>query len=180
MSGLAGYGFAVKVHWLLPLRWSTLIGLAKAKRVRAGWLLALVYLLCVLAPTASFALPGEHALAPCLTDENHVPGVPHIRNVSAPRHIDRAGRPHDHSGSHAHTSAIVQDVNSIAADRDHDADRNSHAPDGQCCGLFCLTALPAALVSVAAPSRAMSLCATRVDRPVADNGPDHHYRPPIV
>src|SRR3977135_495532 len=54
-----------------------LIRLSKLKRLRAGWLLALVYLLCVLAPTLSFALPGSQAAAPCLIDASHMPGMVH-------------------------------------------------------------------------------------------------------
>ena len=45
------------------------------KRVRAGWIVALIYLLCVLAPTLSFAMPGSRAVTPCLTEAAHGPGV---------------------------------------------------------------------------------------------------------
>lgn len=44
-----------------------LIGLTKTQQLKAGWLVALAYLFCVLAPTLSFALPGGHATPYCLT-----------------------------------------------------------------------------------------------------------------
>jgi hypothetical protein len=44
----------------------------------------MAYLLCVLAPTISYALPGVHAKALCLTDQNHVPGMVHVH--SEPQH----------------------------------------------------------------------------------------------
>src|SRR5258705_12803341 len=41
-----------------------LTSLTRLKRLRAGWIIVLIYLLCVLAPTISFALPGSQAVAP--------------------------------------------------------------------------------------------------------------------
>jgi hypothetical protein len=52
------------------------------KRLRAGWIVALVYLLCVLAPTLAFALPGSRAVTPCLTEAAHGSGI--IVKPSAP------------------------------------------------------------------------------------------------
>jgi len=52
--------------------------MTKTKRLRAGWFVALIYLLCVLAPTLSFALPGSQAVAPCLIDAGHVLGILHV------------------------------------------------------------------------------------------------------
>lgn len=51
------------------------VGLTRTKRLRAGWIIALAYLFCVLAPTLSVALPGSHAIAYCLTDDDHTPGL---------------------------------------------------------------------------------------------------------
>jgi hypothetical protein len=42
--------------------------LSKTARLKAGFFVALAYLFCVLAPTISYALPGEHSFAICLTD----------------------------------------------------------------------------------------------------------------
>src|SRR5260370_38689880 len=77
------------------------VRLSRARRWRAGWLLALAYLLCVLAPTISFALPGSHALAPCLIDASHVPGMVHVHDGPA-QHVHKDGHMHDHAGADAH------------------------------------------------------------------------------
>jgi hypothetical protein len=88
-----------------------LTSLTRLKRMRAGWIVALIYLLCVLAPTISYALPGKHAVAPCLADENHVPGVVHWHNEMPTQHAHKDGHVHDHSGGHSHANA----------DSDHDS-----------------------------------------------------------
>jgi len=157
-----------------------LVRLAKTKRLKAGWLLAITYMLCVLAPAASFALPGEHTVAPCLSDDSHVPGMAHVHNGAFTQHSYQGEHLHEHSAAHLHSSSSVdQHDSSIAPNDEHAPAKDSHSPDGQCCGLMCLTALPAALVNFAEPSVVTSLCASEVYRPVADSGPVRHYRPPI-
>jgi hypothetical protein len=153
-----------------------LVRLTRAKRWRAGWLLALVYLLCVLAPTISFALPGSQASSPCLTDAGHVPGIVHVHDVAAPRlHEDghmhnHAAVPSDAGGDHAISTAL----NGASG-----PEKAPHSSDGQCCGLSCVTALPAALIDIAKPSAPTARCEAEGDRKVSDNAPPIHYRPPI-
>src|ERR1700730_12244210 len=84
--------------------------LTKAKRLRAGRLVTLAYMLCVLAPTLSFALPGSHAISPCLRDARRVPAMMHV-HAEAPTahlHADADRHVHDHALSHSH--AIPSDV----------------------------------------------------------------------
>jgi hypothetical protein len=159
-----------------------LVRLTRAKRLRAGRLLALVYALCILAPTLSFALPGSRALSPCLTDTNHVPGMTHMHANAPTTHLHAGGNVHDHAATHAHGDASHDDaaMASAVADADQSPAKGSHGSGGQCCGLMCLTALPATLEEIVTPSVPM------VSRPiagylaVADNGPSRHYRPPIA
>src|SRR3982074_2759509 len=79
-----------------------LVRLSRMKRLRAGWLVALIYLLCVLAPTISFALPGSQAVAPCLVDASHVSSMVHVRTEAPTRHLHNDSQGHDHSGAHSH------------------------------------------------------------------------------
>ena len=159
-----------------------LTSLTKLKRLRAGWIVALIYLLCVLAPTISYALPGKHAVAPCLADENHVPGVVHVHNEMPTQHVHKDGRVHDHTGAHSHSHANAgSDHNSmlIALDRKSVPEKAPHSSDGQCCGLMCVTALPATVIDIVKPSVPTALCEVEGDRKVTDNAPPRLYRPPI-
>ncbi len=153
-----------------------LVRLTRTKRLRAGWLVALAYLLCVLAPTISYALPGVHAPAPCLTDENHVPGMVHVH--SELQHVHDDGHIHDHpaaqvnSGGGDHPMSVASDSKS--------APNAPHTSGGECCGLMCVTAIPAKVVDIVKPSAPTALCEVEGYRNVADNAPPRLYRPPIT
>src|SRR6266849_8421922 len=157
-----------------------LVRLSRMKRLGAGWLLALIYLLCVLAPTLSFALPGSHAAAPCLTGASHVPGVVHVHTEPPTRHIHKDGHGHDHSGTHSHVNYDGdQRSMSIALNGKSIPEKAPHLSDGQCCGLMCVTALPATLIDIVKPSAPTALCEVEGYRKVTDNAPPRLYRPPI-
>jgi len=156
------------------------VRLTTVRRGRAGWLLAFVYLLCVLAPTISFALPGSQAVAPCLIDASHVPGMVQIHSEVAIRHVHNNSQGHDHSGGHSH--AISDDAHrsiSMALNAKAVPEKAPHSFAGQCCGLTCVTALPATLIDVVKPSAPTALCEVEGYRKVSSNGPARHYRPPI-
>lgn len=44
-----------------------LVRLTRDQRKKAGWIVALVYLLCIMAPTLSYAMPGKQAVSDCMT-----------------------------------------------------------------------------------------------------------------
>ena len=154
-----------------------LVRLTRAKRLRAGWLIALAYLLCVLAPTISYALPGVHAPALCLTDQNHVSGMVHVH--SEPQHVHSDGHAHDHavmqgnSTGHDHSMSVESDSKSAPGEA-------SHTSSGQCCGLMCVTAIPAKVADIVKPSAPTALCEVEGCRNVADNALPRLYRPPIT
>ena len=152
------------------------VRLTRTKRTRAGWLVALAYLLCVLAPTISYALPGVHAPAPCLTDENHVPGM--VRVHSAPQHLHDDGQIHDHAAAPAHSGGGDHSM-SVASDSKSAPEKAPHKSGGECCGLMCVTALPAKVVDIVTPSAPTALCEVEGYLNVADKAPPRHYRPPI-
>ena len=139
------------------------IRLTRARRWKAGWLLAFAYLLCVLAPTISFALPGSHAVAPCLTNASHVPGVVHVHKNS---------HAHVHSGGHSHAKFDGDQRSiSMALKAKSVPEKAPHSSDGQCCGLMCITALPATLIDIVKPSAPTALCEVEGFRKVTDNAP---------
>ncbi len=156
-----------------------IIGLTKTRRVGAGWLVALIYLLCVLAPTLSFALPGSRAVTPCLTEAAHGPGPVH-RHTDAPiQHVGIDGPVHDHANVRSHASSSDNRSISIALNTKSAPEKAPHSSDGQCCGLTCITALPATLIDIAKPSVPTALCEIEGSRKVTDNAPPRLYRPPI-
>src|SRR5260221_8276937 len=147
------------------------VRLTRAKRWRAGWLLAFVYLLCVLAPTISFALPGSHAVSPCLTDASHAPGMVHEHNDVPAPHVHKDGRTHDHSGASSPTNSGEDRSISVALNGKLIPQKAPHSSDGQCCGLTCVNALPAALFEIVKPSAPTALCEVEGHRKVSDSAP---------
>lgn len=138
--------------------------LTRSIRVRLGWLIALAYLFCVLAPGAALALGT--APAPCLSDELHVVPVP-----VAHMHADRTS--HDHGGIHAHHHA---DAAGVPTKHGHDG----KSSPGPCCAMTCATALPADLPMLVKPSQPMSVCISEAYRSVRGKAPPLLYRPPIA
>jgi hypothetical protein len=155
------------------------VGFSRLKRLRAGWIVALIYLLCVLAPTISFALPGSKAIAPCLIDASHAPGVVHVHNDVPAQHVHTDGHMHDHSGAYSHTSSGDDRSVSAALNGGSVPEKAPHSSGGQCCGLTCVSALPASLIDIMKPSAPTALCEVEGYRKVSDNAPPRHYRPPI-
>ena len=141
------------------------------QRRKAGWIAALVYVLCILAPTLSYALPGHHAVVDCMTIEGVATGAMHMHSVGEPAH-DHASAPSMDDGDDA--SAILASSSDEAP-----AKKNPHM-SGQCCAMMCLTVLPAPIVEVTVPSvPTLIRVATSYSAP-ADNAPVVHYRPPIA
>jgi len=149
-------------------------------RSKAGWLLALIYLLCVLAPTISYALPGEHAVAPCLTDDDHVPGMIHVHYEIPKQHVHKDGHLHAHSGRYPHTKSGGDHRSmSMVLNAKPKSENMPHSSSGQCCGLVCGTALPATLIEIVTPSVPTARCEVEGYRKVSDSAPPTLYRPPI-
>ena len=155
-----------------------LVRLTGAKRLRAGRLVALVYMLCVLAPSLSFALPGSHAVSPCLTDASHVPDMMYAAVEAPATHLHADGHMHDHAPVPSRTSPS-DNVSAVKASPEQPPSNGSHSSDGQCCGLTCLSAIPAALLEIVTPSEPTASQVAEGCHEVAHNAPSRHYRPPI-
>lgn len=114
------------------------VRLTKIARWRIARLLAVFYALCVLAPAAAFAFGDGSRAAHCLTESSHH-GVQTVQMQAAPMHQHGDGALHTHQPQ--------------VADHHSKSDQgNQKAPDAQCCGLICLTALPATDMMAAAPA----------------------------
>lgn len=143
------------------------VRLTRTRRLRAGWLFALIYLLCVLAPSASFAF-GKN-VAHCLTVDSFGLSPMQLHKATGAEHVHSDGMAHDHSGMHS----IAEKETSSPAKAPH------KSSDAQCCGLMCLTALPASLVDIVTLPVLTVVCGSEPLRSVAENAPSRHYRPPI-
>jgi hypothetical protein len=157
-----------------------LVRLTRARRIWAVRFAVLVYALCILAPTLSFALPGSQAVSPCLTDVNHVPGMVHVHAEASAAHLHAEGTMHDHAAVHSHPGPSHNAAAIQAGVAPEQSPAKGHASAGECCGLMCLSALPATLVEIVTPCAPTSAQAIEGYREVADNGPDLLYRPPIA
>ncbi|RTL51917.1 MAG: hypothetical protein EKK40_09430 [Bradyrhizobiaceae bacterium] len=159
------------------------VSLTRTKRLKAGRLLALVYLLCVVAPSASFAFANGARTAHCLTRESlGLSSMQMHMDDEAEQHVHNDGAMHDHSSMHAHMTMAGSDSSATQAVT-KGAPATGKAPDkssdAQCCSLLCLTAMPATLMDFVIPPALTFICASEPSRNVTDNAPTRHYRPPI-
>jgi hypothetical protein len=157
------------------------VRLTRSRRLTAGWIAALVYLLCVLAPGAALAL--GRGPAPCFIDE-FVPaaviakGHDKSNDMAARTHVHADGASHDHGAMHGHHHADAGDAPPV-----HHHDGKTHdgaASPGPCCAMLCVTALPADLPLIVKPSQPTSLCAAETEWSAPGKAPPLLYRPPIA
>jgi hypothetical protein len=154
--------------------------LTRTRRTTAGRLLALAYLFCVLAPAMSFAFGDGARATPCLTENEHGMGIVHEHASAVAQHVHADGRSRDHS-SPAVASA-PEDGQAAAAAADPDTLLLDHHKScgGQCCGMACVSALPATVTELVRPTVPQSVCLSTDYQAVADNAPPQRYRPPIT
>ncbi len=147
--------------------------LTRWARVRAGWLLAMTYLVCAMMPGAAFAFGDSMTAAHCLTIEEQ--GLSH------------AGMPADavlmvmhHEHMHAMQGHDAISMDAMPDEAQKAPHKTSHkAPDMQCCGLFSLGAMPAVVADVTKPVVPVTVCKSDDAQRIADNTPPRLYRPPI-
>ena len=133
--------------------------LTKAFRVKAAVVLAALYMLCILAPSAAFAFSASPGVAHCLT-AGHV-GI-HDHGGKVHVHADGTAHHHDHDG---------------AAPPSGDDEKSRVA---SCCSLFSVVALP----GEPGPSLGLYSPGSTVLPVLADalsgRGPERINRPPIA
>lgn len=156
-----------------------LMRVTRPMRLIAGKLLSAIYLLCVLAPTLSFAFADGARAAPCLTENEHGMGIVHVHEHPARgvQHVHDDGRAHDRSviatGSEHHDGSASAGSEPASSAGDH-----HKAAGGQCCGMACVSALPATITEIVQPAVPPSRCVSKNYLDVADNTPHQLYRPP--
>ena len=173
--------FQILRHALISeLKIGMLVRLTRAKRLRAGWFVALVYLLCVLAPGISFAFSDGSRAAPCLTDENHGLGIIHVHEYGegASQHVHKDGHLNEQGGEvHFNKSKNLSTI-SVADETPAAPAKDHHKASGaQCCGMVCLSALPTTVIDLVNPLMPTSVCVSETYPNVADRAPPRHYRP---
>jgi hypothetical protein len=132
-------------------------------RFKAALALAALYAFCVLAPYAAFAFAAADAVAHCL------------KQAHGPAHV------HEHGGAtkHVHADGTAHEHGTGGAAHD-DADSTEKAVNGNCCGLFCLTALADAVPpALSVPALSIALEAAAAPG-LASRSPDRINRPPIA
>jgi hypothetical protein len=148
------------------------VRLTRSRRLTAGWIAALVYLLCILAPGAALAF--GHGPAPCFIDE-FVPAanIAKSSESAAMTHRHADGSSHDHGATHGHHHA---DAGDVPPAHHHDGTTSP----GPCCAMLCVTALPADLPLIVKPSQPISRCAAEIEWSAPGKAPPLLYRPPIA
>ena len=157
--------------------------LTRSKRLIAGRLLTILYLFCVLAPGVSLAFAENRRAVHCFTDGDHRLGTVHVPHCSNDVMLDvhEAGAVHANSPEPIRLSKLSDDdEGKTVVDASAPASHSHEAPGPQCCGVFCLSALPAAVLGIVEPSVPSFVCNSENYRNVTDNAPSRLYRPPIA
>jgi hypothetical protein len=139
------------------------VRLTRRKRAKAGWFVALLYLLCMLAPGTALALGSPARWLPAEIKPA----------VAAPAHEHRhgAGVSHEHGGVHGAHHTDADD-----AKHSHDG---TNSP-GPCCAMHCLSAIPADPPAIAKPVQPRSIRGAENYRRLPGKAPPLLYRPPIA
>jgi len=124
-----------------------------------------VYLVCVLAPSVALAYMDGPSAFHCLTTQ------------------------HEHGSAHVHDAkmltgnAVVQTPDALHHDVGHSSGQNKvddQAMTINCCGLFCVSAMPTSPVPHIVPIARIVPAVVALYRGIAGRGPDRIYRPPIA
>jgi hypothetical protein len=158
--------------------------LTRHMRRRVGRLVALVYIICVIAPPVSLAFTDGAVAAHCLSEDHHAPAVTHVHTAAAD-----AAKPHDHA---THEHAMHDHAMAGHAGHDHamptaeqkpadpsDTNKQDHKIVGGCCGLFCMTTATADMgVAIGIAPRG-SILQPVLEPATVGHEPDRIDRPPI-
>jgi hypothetical protein len=148
-----------------------------------GRLVALIYLVCILAPGSALAFGDARLNEHCLFGDLPIAAVAHHEG-SAGHTAHSATGHHDHGGQsagvthhHEHDDRMAASTNQMPSDS---TSHQHQTMDPQCCGMLCVAALPASISDVVTPCPAHTVSLPDVGGHLADNLPLRHYRPPII
>lgn len=149
-----------------------LMRLTNGIRVKAARVLVALYAFCLAVPVAGFVL-ADSALAHCLTP---VTQAQHVRQAEAV-HDHQAHGAMAHAGHEHHASADTAAAADDHAGMTHSGGKSTTPP---CCGVMCVSALPASPFELTAESVDHSPVLAVADAGIPGQAPDTLYRPPIV
>lgn len=135
-----------------------LLQVTKAIRIRAALVLAILFGVCSIAPSLALAFADRAAASHCLTDDHH--------GTTNPQEHDRGA---GNTAPHSHSSLDQADT-----------EQNGDVSLGGCCGVFCLTALPASPLHAFGPQINASSPYPALQDVISGSGPSRINRPPIV
>jgi hypothetical protein len=138
-----------------------------------GRLIAVAYLVCMLAPAAALAWGGGPA--PCLADHlGHEAMLADL--VPAHQHMQA-----DHGHGTAHHHAVAQaDQAGAAPDQSGAHPHEGKGKQGPCCAMMCVSAMPSDLPDISKPARPVSTCSPDLVARLHGETPPLLYRPPIA
>jgi len=140
-----------------------LLRLTRKVRLKAALALAVLYALCLMAPTVAIALGLSEAM-PCFTGDTPVMAVDHSHAVGHSHHV--ASEQMHHGGMDHQSHHTVP------------ATGSGKKKEGACCALLCLTAVtPHVSVAIGRPVHAVRITLA-LDPAVSGRGPVLLDRPP--
>lgn len=137
--------------------------MTRTGRIAAGQMIALLYLFCVLVPSA--ALAAGAGPTPCF--DELLPAAIHSHDAGA-------SHSHEHAGIAHHQLADAS-----KSGNGHQHDHGKGVP-GPCCAMLCAPGLTADLPLVASPPPPSSACSAESDRNPRGEAPARLHRPPIA
>lgn len=146
--------------------------LTRVMRVKAARILVALYAFCLVAPISlAFA---DSALAHCLTGPTQVQHVGHVHGEAALVHQGMTHADHDHQAS--------ANTESTGAMHDHAGmtDPGGKSTALACCGVMCVSALPASMFELTPRTMTHASVIASSDAGISGQAPDRLYRPPIV
>ncbi len=149
----------------------------RSLRARAAWLLAAFYLICVMSPALTLTLGSGKSVA-CLVQDNHSSSASHIHPVPSAgvHHVDADPAQQESDGK---MSAVADAADELSAG-DHGSDDTHRHRSNQCCGLSCVSALPAAMPDVGRPAVLTTTHQALVVQVLGNKPSKPLYRPPIA
>jgi hypothetical protein len=151
-------------------------------RRRAGWWLALSYLVCVMTTPLSLSFAGAAAAAHCLLDEFHmVAPVPVLGEAAGHSH---AAMMHDHAAMMHNHAATMHDhgkaTHGVPPGPDPKPVSHDKSSPADCCGMFCMIAATAELGVAIGPAPHARAIVPMLETAPGGLGPHRIDRPPIV
>lgn len=147
-------------------------GLTRATRINAARVLVALYALCVLMPVAGFAFGNSAMAGHCLTDGSLV-----VVQTQHSVHQHDASAHQDHA-AHGHDHRAMANAGDAGTNADHTGLKGASAL--ACCGVMCVSALPASLFELTPRAMIPASIIASSDAGISGHAPELLYRPPIV